>query len=297
MNMDMQRGADFLEWVVRAGAIAGVVLVVASIIIACNNFGSRNLALGASALVGVVIAFALQLWFELRPSTRGDQVSFAYTVDFHDRQIRQWDYTKVLGDEKRDALDPTFSLVGPRINTEIEAGKWLFAEHESLVGDRLDKFASDLAIFSLVAFFGYAEQDWQLQVRRYNSPTMPHNFIRPTSKRDQCSVVTEQDVRRQLEVAGNLFAASPPGLGSADICLPPGTSMQIGPNQIALKNRVFQIVFAIEDTGERGGDHILPRSNMQQPKLADGRFRYDTRGQSFDIRTTFFGLHAFDTRF
>jgi hypothetical protein len=146
--MDTQRGTDFLEWVVRAGAIGGVVLIVASIIIAYQNFGSRTIALGASTLVGVLIAFALQLWFELRPSTKDDQVSFAYTVDFHDRQIRQWDYTKVVGDAKHDVLDPTLALVGSRIKTEIEAGKWLFAEQESMVGDHLDKVASDLAIFS-----------------------------------------------------------------------------------------------------------------------------------------------------
>ena len=292
--MDTQRGTDFLEWVVRAGAIAGVVLIVASIIIAYQNFGSRTIALGASTLVGVLIAFALQLWFELRPSTQDDQVSFAYTVDFHDRQIRQWDYTKVVGDAKHDVLDPTLALVGSRIKTEIEAGKWLFAEQESMVGDHLDKVASDLAIFSLVAFFGHAERDWQWQFRRYNSPTMPHATIRPTSKLDQCSVVTEQELRRQLDASGNLFAAAPPRLALGDICLPPGTSIHIGPNQIALKNRVFQIVFALEDTGERGGNHIRPQSNMEQPKLADGRFRYDTRGQSFDIQTMFFGLRAYD---
>jgi len=102
--VDTQRGSDFLEWVVRAGAIAGVVLIVASIIIAYYNFGSRTIALGAATLAGGVIAFALLLWFELRPSTKDDQVSFAYTADFHDRQMRQWDYTKVVGDGERDVL-------------------------------------------------------------------------------------------------------------------------------------------------------------------------------------------------
>jgi len=194
----------FLEWIVRAGALAGVVLVIAAVIIAYHNSGSRAIALGTSTVIGVVFAFALQLWFELRPSLKDDQPSFAYTMDFRDGQIRQWDYTKVVGDGKHDAiLDPTLALVGSRINIEIESGRWLFRQQGSTVKDDPGKVASDLAIFSLVAFFGNAQRDWQWQFRRYNSPTMPFGVIRPMSKREQCSVVTEQDLRRQLGASGN----------------------------------------------------------------------------------------------
>ena len=294
-NVDTQRGADFLEWVVRVGAAAAIILIVAAVIVAYQNLGSRTIALATSALVGFVVTLVVQLWFELRPSTSEDQVSFAYTTDFQERQIRQWDYTKAAGDGKTDALGPTAALVGgSRIGFEVEAGKWLFAEHESAVKDRPDRVASDLAIFSLVAFFGHVERDWQMKYRRYNNPAMPHAMIGGISSPDQCSVVTEQDLRRQLGTAGNLFAASPSRLALADICLPRGTSMRVGSNQIALRNRAFEIVFALEDTGQRGANHSLPLAPMQRPKLANGTFQYDTRGLSFDVRTTFPALHAYD---
>src|ERR1022692_2759811 len=106
--MPAQRGIDFLAWVVGASILAAVVLVITSIIIAYHNLGSRNILLGTGALTAAVIGFGLQLWFDLRPSTREDQVSFAYTLYFHDGQISQWDYTKVLESSgSRDVLDPT----------------------------------------------------------------------------------------------------------------------------------------------------------------------------------------------
>ena len=71
--------------------------------------------------------------------------------------------------------------------------------------------------------------------------------------------------------------------------------MQVGPGQVILKNTLLQIAFGLEDTGARGGDHTQPQTNMLQPKLADGEFRFDTRVQSFDIQTTFFALRAYDT--
>jgi hypothetical protein len=161
-NMPAQRGVDFLEWIVRVGALAAVVLIIAAVVIAYHNLGSRTIALATSTVIGVILAFALQLWFELRPSLKDDQVSFAYTIDFRDRQIRQWDYTKVIGDGKQGGLlDPAVALVGSRIGIEIESGKWLFAEHGSIIKGDPGKAASDLAIFSLVAFFGYAQRDWQ----------------------------------------------------------------------------------------------------------------------------------------
>jgi hypothetical protein len=132
-KMPTQRGVDFLEWIVRLGALAGVVLIIAAVIIAYHN-GSRTIALGTSTVIGVVFAFALQLWFELRPALKDDQVSFAYTIDFRDRQIRQWDYTKVAGDGKQGgSLDPAGALSGSRIGIEIASGKGIFAGQRSIV--------------------------------------------------------------------------------------------------------------------------------------------------------------------
>jgi hypothetical protein len=292
LNVATERGVDFLEWVLRAGVVAAIVLVVASVIIAYHNLGSKTIVLGVAALVGFLVAFGLQLWLELRPSSKEDQVSFAYTADFQNRQIGRWGYTKV--DTKSDALDLTAVLVEPRIPTEIEAGGWIFKEHANVITNSMDKVASDLAIFSLAAFLGHAERDWHWKYRRFNNPTIAYAMIGGASHPDECSMVTEQDLRRQLVTAGNLFADSRPPFVQGSVCLPRGTSLHIGSSEVSLRNPVFQIVFALEDTGERGGNHGVPRKPMEQPKLPDGAFRFDTRGVSFDVRTTFPRLHAYD---
>ena len=300
-EMPLQRGMDFLPWVLGATIISGVVLFFTSLVIAYHNLGSRNIALGTAALTAAMFAFGLQLWFELRPSTRDDQVSFAYTVDFHDGQIRQWDYTKVVyGNGSLDILEPTRALVSSRINIEIEAGRWLFSQHRGALEQNLDKVGADFAVFSLVAFFANTGSDWQWRFRRYNSPNISFGKITPTSKREQCSVITVQDLRQQLSSAGNLFADAPHELFGRDVCLPVGTTIQVGSGQVVLQNRVLQIAFTLEDSGV-SGDHMQPTGTasphsqtIQMPKLSDGRFRYDTRIQSFVIKTTFSALRAYD---
>jgi hypothetical protein len=164
----------------------------------------------------------------------------------------------------------------------------------------MDKVASDFALFSLVEFFAQAGADWQWRFRRYNSPTISFAKIVPASSRKQCSVITGIDLRKQLSSAGNLFADAPSNLFLNDVCLPVGTTMQIGTTAIVLQNRVLRIAFALEDPGVHG-DHMEPPTGASPhpaapriPKLSDGSFRYDTRVQSFVIKTTFFALRAYD---
>jgi hypothetical protein len=298
--MSALRGADLLAWVVGLNLFAAGILVATALVIAYHNLGSRNIALGAAALIAAVIGFGLQLWFDLRTSSRDDQVSFAYTIDFLDEQIRQWDYTKILDSNgSRDGLDLTRTLVSSRIGVEIEAGRWLFSQHRNAVEQDPDRVASDFAVFSLVEFFAHAGGDWQWQFRRYNSPTMSFSRIVPTSKREECSVISGRDLRQQLSSAKNLFSGAPDDVFLRDFCLPAGTTIQIGTRQVLLRNRMFHVAFTLEDTGVRGADHMQPSGagspprDFQPPRLDNGRFRYDTRIQSFVIQTTFSRFRAY----
>jgi hypothetical protein len=69
------RFGDYLVWVVGANLVASVVAVVTAIAIAFHSTASRNIALGTGAVTGAIIAFALQLWFDLQRSTRFNQIS------------------------------------------------------------------------------------------------------------------------------------------------------------------------------------------------------------------------------
>jgi hypothetical protein len=154
----------------------------------------------------------------------------------------------------------------------------VFSQRRTIVEQHLEKVGPDFAVFSLVAFFANAGADWQWQFRRYNSPTISFGKSVPTSNREQCSLITGQDLRQQLSVAGNLFADAPNGLFLRDVCLPVGTTLQVRTGEVVLQNRVLQIAFTLEDTGA-SEDHLQPRwersqhpQTIQMPKLADGEF-------------------------
>ncbi|MFN0106181.1 MAG: hypothetical protein ACKV2U_29340 [Bryobacteraceae bacterium] len=291
-----------MNWILYANLVAAGVLLSTSLVIAYQNLGSRNIPLGTGALTAAVIAFLLQIFFDLRSSARNDQVGFAYTLDFHDGEIRQWDYTKVIKvNNPGDTLDGTRTILSGRIPAELEASRWLFAQHKDIAEQNQGKVASDFALFSLVAFFVNGGANWQWEFRRYNSPTISFGRFVPTSNPRQCSVITLKDLRQQMVSAGNLFADAP--LFSRDVCLPVETTMQVGRDQIVIQNAVLQIVFKLEDPGTIGGDYVRPPGPLPEtgyplplevPKLKDGRFRYDTRVQSFVIQTKFSALRAYD---
>jgi hypothetical protein len=99
-----------------------------------------------------------------------------------------------------------------------------FANRRHIIEQHTDKVASDLAILSLVAFIGNAGRDWQWQVKRFNWPTLSHGSIGPASKPSECAYIEEEEFRRQLTNAGNVFAEVPGHLFFSKICLPPATN-------------------------------------------------------------------------
>jgi len=273
-------GTDYLQVVLSLNIAASVVLIVTALMLLVQNAASRNLALCTCAAVGAVVAFLIQMKFELRSTTRNHHISFAYTFDLAEKNLRQWDYTKL------DRIE----MIGGRVPAEVEAGKWIFTDQPALLETDRRKVASDLALFSTMRFFGYLERDWQWSYKKYNSPALGFSMIIPLSKPSECSKVGEEELRSKLRSAGNVFANAPVSLTMNDICLPPGTIVQVSPTALVLRNPVFQIVLEIEDP--RGVSFVQPGSNAEVPKLPDGRPRFENHVRGLNIEITFLALRA-----
>ena len=271
---------DYLEIVHYLVWIAGVVVVVAALILAFENRASRNLPLATGVVVGAVTAFLIQVSFEATSTTRSHHLSFAYTFDLAKKELRA-DYSKITD----------MVLTTGRLSTEIDAGQWIFTAIPSMnEGDRR-KVVSDFTLLSTLAYFGQGDRDWQWRTRNYNAPTLGFSSIMPLSRPSECTKVTDQEIRALLRKAGNSFADMPHKIAFTDICLPPNTALDISSTAVILRNPVVRIELTIDDPG--GGNYIQPGSTtMEVPQLPDGHPRFETYLRALNIEITFSRFRA-----
>jgi hypothetical protein len=253
-------------------------VIACAVFLAFENRASRNLALATGALGGGVVAFLIQARFELMNTSRSDFISLSYTFDRQKKELRQWDYHALQGE------------MGYRINTEVELGRWIFTAKPEMDEATRKKAVSDLAIFSILAFFGTVERDWQWSQRQYSSPVLGFAVMASLSKPSECSAVLDADLRAKLRQAGNLFADAPVKLSLNGICLPKGTSLDITDSEVLLQNPILKLSFKLEDPG--GAVFVEPDSRMASTTLADGRPRFETYYRGLSILTAFSGLRA-----
>jgi hypothetical protein len=129
---------DYLKVALWVTGLGGIVALICLGYVVWSNGNSRNLALGAGALLGSVILMAVQLLFELRsPPTETDNLSTEYTIDQAVPQIRQWSYRHS----------------GWRIGLEDGAGKALGQTNPELFKNDPEKVTKDMTLFSVIGFF------------------------------------------------------------------------------------------------------------------------------------------------
>lgn len=203
------KNLDYLQVSLVANLIAIVVVIGTAIILAWNNAGSKNMPLGAAALIGVTVGYAIQLPFELARSTARDVIGVDLTIDRSSPVIRQWVYSNG-------------PHAGWRIAVEVGASNWL-AQGQPIMFDELgkrDRIASDLVMFSLLSFLTHEEYDWQLQTSSYGALQLHQ----PMSKPEECRSYSEADLRQRLQNSGNIFGGAPLQVLTGKLCLPPKTS-------------------------------------------------------------------------
>jgi hypothetical protein len=72
-----------------ANIVAMLVTLVTALLLVGQNGNSRNLALALGVLTGAVIAFGIQLAFELQTSTSEDIMAVALAINRTEPSIRQ----------------------------------------------------------------------------------------------------------------------------------------------------------------------------------------------------------------
>jgi len=246
---------DIVEIAKNVTIIALATAAVGAIVIASANLASSTLAISTSALVGTALVFCLQLFFELKSSTDVDHVSTSFTVDASVPSIRQWAYP----------LNTSW-----RIGSEVSASTWLKDNNPIAFSADRDKLFADFTIFSFISFLMTTEFDWQLRTIEYPAGSFGTGIVTaPISKEKECTVYRQEDVRKKLKAAGNLFA----DVLSSDVhklCLPPRTKLEISPRSIAFENRLCRATWKLDETPLMIA-HMKPGSGTADvPTIASG---------------------------
>jgi len=240
------------------------------------NRGSRNLASAFAALVGGTLVFFTQIYFELQPTVAFESVTTELTIDRARPEIRQWSYH---GDTDRIAVEPN-------------ASQWLATTNPGAFQRDREKLTKDLILFSLLSFLQTTEaQVWETHRHAIvGRGAATGGIIRFHAYPGRtCRVVREEEMRSELYHSGNLFAGAP-FFGNRQICLPPGSNLEIAGSHVIIRNPLCQIAFRIDPT--RGASYSNPGQGESLPKLLSGEARFESRAIGMDVETTFFALRA-----
>ncbi|MGO8975375.1 MAG: hypothetical protein ACLQNV_17845, partial [Steroidobacteraceae bacterium] len=159
-------------------------------------------------------------------------------------------------------------------------------------GDR-EKLTQNMVIFSILTYFGTEYPDWQLDRVRFQGRSLGSVEISQTvSKPDECTVITESEIRQKLRAAGNDFADGNIFFGPRQLCLPPDTSLSIGPGSLVLNNPFCKISFELQSSGSidfrQPGAALLEKPTQ----LANGEEKFETRLTGVRITVKYHWIRA-----
>jgi hypothetical protein len=272
--MGLHRWMLGLTPVLWANVGAMLLLLVTAFILVWQNGNSRNLALALGVLFGAVIAFGVQLLFELQPSTSEDPMAVALIVDRTTPEI---------------LLKHHYIRYGRGTGMEAEASAWL-AQHKP-DAFREHRLIPDFIFFSLIAMLAHEESDWRNKRYTYQSKATPSTsfwvnmfaYDADSWRNDNCTVFTATDFRAKLAQAGNLFADALQELPPGRVCLPPHSTIEISDEAFAIRNLLCEIVFHIAPV-------IHTVSSAREPP--DYVPRYEDQIAGLNVKTTYFALRA-----
>jgi hypothetical protein len=232
-----------------------------------SRLGKRRITksgIGCRRAVGLFILLIIQVPFELRSKTDTDFFSAEYTVDRSKPQIRAWKYP---------------SDVAWRIGQEIGASDALAQSNPGAFKDDLGKLTDDMTIWSVASYMFADQFDWQLRKVRARGPTVgTFTTTEPLSNPVECTLFSRAQIAEKLASAGNAFANSGRFIRE-QLCLPPGSSVDIRAKSFAITNPFVHISFTLESTG--GVRYGKPgTAGVETPSGADGGQQYETRVNS-----------------
>jgi hypothetical protein len=266
---------DGLSTTLLIGMGALIVGVLCLAFVAWENAGSRNLALATATLFAAVVLLVVQIPFELRSKSNTELFSAEFTIDRLKPQIRQWSYPQT---------------VGWRMGLEIGASDTLAKTNPIAFKGDGQKLTQDMTVRSLASYL-FAEQfDWQVREVQVHGPSMGTTItVEPLSKPTECSTVTSAQVETMLVKAGNVFGSGL--LMRQQICLPPGSSLDVQDSSLSITTPFVRISFVVEPSG--AAMFVKPGTGAQEaPSLSDGSPQFETRAHSVRATTEYTWIRA-----
>ena len=251
----------------------------AALVLFFRNAGSRTLALATATLLGAIIFFYTQLQFELKESAESAFFNTELTIDRSKPEIRRWAYIH----------DRTGNTSAEPINAEPQASAWLLAKNAEAFQQDRARLTSDLVLFSLVYFLETPDaQPWEMH-KHVIGGKLGGGVIKFLPDRGRtCQVLNGAEIKAQLSQTQNIFAGAP--LPETSVCLPPGSTLQIGRDSLTIHNRQCEITFRLEP--RLGVTFLNPGSGEELPKLANGEAQFETRAIGINVEITHFALWA-----
>jgi hypothetical protein len=276
---------DGLKITLFVGITAAIIAAACLGSIAWLNAGSRNLALATAAFVGAFFLLIVQLPFELRSHSIENFFNAEYTVDRKYLKIRQWrkapkmpplpeleaSKVKLL----RDFIDGFPGSM--RMGNESDASKFIAEKNIGIFnGPRTyrEKLTTDLALYSLVTYMLTEHFDWQKQTKIYYSGSGKSAKSMRISQLPDCSIMGKEEIQQMLASAGNMFGEAPILTGMDEMCLPPGSRIEILPSKLKINNPFFDVTFSLEM--EKYLSHMKPRT-QDKPVLPNNEPQFETR--------------------
>ena len=217
--------ADPVKYELWGLGIGLALALTCAILIVIANGSSRNLALGLGALVGAVVVFGVQALFELQGSTATDDIYIEVVVDYQTKSVR--------------SVQPT--LYSHNIFVEDEVSKLLADKSPPLGRDDAPRIVRDLAVVSVLSYLFEEQPDWQLNSSVYKTARGTMSTWQGTSKANECSYFSPDEVKTKLEKAENIFASALRTGRPVKLCLPPNSTMEVTTNSVTIRNRYCQI--------------------------------------------------------
>jgi hypothetical protein len=264
--------------ILLVATIAALVMtLVLVVILVGSNTSSRNIALGGGAILGAIVLFLTQLYFELQGSETKAIIGAEYKIDRLLPAIRPWEYT--------------LHSASSRMMAEINASDFLANTNAQAFEGNREKLTHDFALFSLLSYLGREQFDWQLSTIALSGPTTGQlTQWQRQSIAGECAEYHSKKIQSLLVAAGNEFHGATVDIRNDLLCLPPKTILSVRENRIVMSNSFCDISFKILPSDSVS--NASPQSGGRVELLPNNEPRYETRIVGFEATVTYHRLRA-----
>jgi hypothetical protein len=243
-----------------------VVIIAVFLVIVYHNSESRNLVLSFSAIVGAVLVFYLNVFFELKDDNESYFINTELSIFHEEMKIGQHFYPPTSSD---------------RLTIDNKASQWLVKNNPELFKSNTHNLMTDLIMYSFVGFFLSQGNDWKKITKSFSQSTYTQFRVNPDEKGSD-SFISKEILIRELGKSNNVFANVEYEVISNGIFLPPKSEFKINDKIISIDNPFSLIRVEIDESGSvwygEPGSKIL-----HLKKLEDGSHKYETRYFNINI--------------